>query len=116
MTSPLVICDLYSRTHADILSAAAQLADEELHRTFGQLAPSVAFHAWHVARWADRVYETPCLTFAQTPEEREAVVQTWDEYQLAEKWGLTGTDLGALRHRDGNEQRGRREAEATQEG
>jgi uncharacterized damage-inducible protein DinB len=92
VSSTLVICDLYSRTHADILGAAAQITDEELHRTFGPRAPSTGFHAWHVARWADRAYESLSLTLE--PGKAAEVVQVWDEYNLAEKWGLVGFNLG----------------------
>jgi uncharacterized damage-inducible protein DinB len=97
VTPLTAISNLYARTHADILNTAAQLTDEELHRTFGLHAPSVAFHAWHVARWADYVYET--IGRALAPG--SAMTQVWDEHGLAEKWGLAGTELG--RHDTGME-------------
>ena len=94
-TLPLNYVTSYAtrRTHEAVLRMVEDLSDEQL--TAGsQMSPSIAFHVWHVARWADLLQSrmsdmTPGLQ-ARLGEAQ----QVWDSERLADKWGLGGIDLG----------------------
>lgn len=91
-----LIRDAYLHTHRLILKFLHGLADEQL---YWQLTPAhhpIAFHAWHVARWADYFQAsvpgmTPSLTARMS-----AGVQYWDAAGLAANWGFAGLDLGFM--------------------
>src|SRR6266581_6095383 len=44
---------VFRRSHDWILQFLEGLSEEELRWVGGPGAPSIAFHAWHSARWAD---------------------------------------------------------------
>ena len=72
-----------AKGHEWILEALDPLDDAALHQQLGPRAPSIAFHAWHVARWADRV---------QARLDRSE--ELWDRDSVASRWGLTDAALG----------------------
>jgi uncharacterized damage-inducible protein DinB len=81
------------RTHEWALTAVADLSPEQVRRGSAG-APSIGFHLWHMARWAD-------LLQAKLPEMTEelatrlsARLQIWESEALAARWGLTIEQLG----------------------
>jgi uncharacterized damage-inducible protein DinB len=72
-----------ARSHAWIMEALEPLDDASLREQLGPRAPSIAFHAWHVARWADRVH----ARLAGTDE-------VWQRDAVARRWGLDDDALG----------------------
>lgn len=77
------IAELYTTTHERILQATEPLSQAELDWSPGVTAPSIAFHLWHTARYADYVAEIIWGPGSQI----------WEQERLAELWGL-GTNLG----------------------
>ena len=71
------------RSHTWTLEALDAVDDAALHEQLGPRAPSIAFHAWHVARWADRVQAR--LSGAQ---------EIWERDGVAGRWGLDDAALG----------------------
>ena len=67
------------------------LTDEQLRWQPGSHAPSIGFHVWHLARWAD--YDV---------HQVEGTPQIWHAQGLATAWGFpaglgqadTGTEMG----------------------
>jgi hypothetical protein len=53
-------------------------------------APSIAFQAWHIARWAD--IHTPAVALWLDPDASDQ--EAWSARGLVERWGLAGVDLG----------------------
>ncbi len=81
------------QAHMFTLKLAEDLTDEQFRWSPGALAPPVAFHVWHAARWAD-------LLQAKLREMTEALGERlgpggeiWEAERLAEQWGF---DAGAL--------------------
>lgn len=81
------------RTHEWVLAAVAGLSPEQLRRGSAG-APSIGFHLWHMARWAD-------LLQAKLPEMTEALAtrlsarpQIWESESLAARWELAVEQLG----------------------
>lgn len=70
-------------THRQLLDAAEACTDDDLSWHPGPTSPSIAFHLWHTARWADRWAETV-----------GGAPQRWVREGLTAKWGFQGA-LGA---------------------
>jgi hypothetical protein len=78
------IVGYYHRTHALILKVVGRLDDQQMIWQPSLTAPCIAFHLWHVARWADYLQEM--IT--------DGGVQIWEREGLAAKWDLSEIDLG----------------------
>jgi hypothetical protein len=64
----------------------------QLVRTENSLSPSVAWHLWHCARWADRLQSAlQCLPDEPGPDKAREI---WYRDSLAKKWGLPAENLG----------------------
>ncbi|MFN8469838.1 MAG: DinB family protein [Caldilineaceae bacterium] len=84
----------YQVGHRHILQFAEKLTDEQLHWRPTPEALPIAFHLWHVARWADY---TNAVIPGMTPELSRILPpagQIWEAERLAERWGFAD-DLGA---------------------
>lgn len=84
----------YLHTHKQILSYLQKLSDQQIHWRPSAQTHAIAWHAWHIARWAD--YFQACVP-GMTPELRKrlsAGVQIWDSEQIANRWGFDNTQLG----------------------
>jgi DinB superfamily len=64
-----------------LIEAVAGLSDEQVNLRPGGTLPSIAFHVWHSARWAD--YD--CEAYGD-------VNQVWLSEGFAERWKLHGID------------------------
>lgn len=69
--------------HDRVLRLAESLAEEELRARPGAHAPSIAFHVWHLARWAEHDAEL----FA-------GIAQRWRTQAMADTWGFAPATLG----------------------
>ena len=74
----------YQRTHELAIGVVSELSDDQLKWRPNLTAPSIGFHIWHMARWADDLVET-----IKGPGS-----EIWQREGLAESWGLTPGDLG----------------------
>jgi hypothetical protein len=95
IASPVaLVIDAYTGIHARILGYLRKLSAEQLT---WQLTPdtlSIAWHAWHVARWADHIQA--CVP-GMTPElgrRLGAGVQVWHAEDFAARWGFDPAQLG----------------------
>jgi hypothetical protein len=93
--SPAVlVIESYCAEHQLILNFTQKLSDEQL---YWQLTPdthSIAFHLWHVARWADHIQ---AAFPGMTPELGRRLgpgAQIWHEDRTAERWGFRSAELG----------------------
>jgi len=82
------------QAHQLTLRLAEDLSGEQLQRSPGPFAPSIAFHVWHTARWAD-------LLQAKLREMTDALRERlgpggeiWEAERLADQWGLDAGSLG----------------------
>lgn len=53
--SAALITTSYCHTHRLIFSFLQKLSDDQLHWRSAPVTHSIAFHAWHVTRWADHL-------------------------------------------------------------
>jgi DinB superfamily len=83
--------------HRSFATALHDVTDDALRRRPGALAPSIGFHLWHIARWAD-LFQARFPGFAAGLARLGPNEQIWERDELAGAWGLTAA-LG--RHETG---------------
>ncbi len=85
--------DLIERING-IHKAVERIANEqnaaELCQSFGPTAPPIAWHIWHLIRWADRVQAT-LPNGTDHPDPNNGI---WQQQGLVVQWGLDPTKLG----------------------
>jgi hypothetical protein len=95
MTGPIapMIHERIHKTHQRLLESAAELPEEQLAWRPGDHAPSIAFHLWHMARWADRLQAT-LPPAAASPMQHDPAREIWAAAALARAWGWRDDALG----------------------
>jgi uncharacterized damage-inducible protein DinB len=89
-----MVTDELNRIHSLILRFLKKLSDEELHRNLSSGGHTIAWQAWHVARWADHLQASiPGMT-PELGRRLEAGVQFWHRDRLLDRWGFNVADLG----------------------
>jgi hypothetical protein len=78
--------------HEAFLDAVGDLDEGSFRARPGAKAPSIAFHLWHTARWAD-AFQARFGTFAPDLARFAGREQLWDVQDLANAWHL-GATLG----------------------
>ena len=79
------LANRFAATHELLLQAAGSCTDEDLAWRGGPTSPPIAFHAWHVGRWADRWAEA-----LGAPD------QVWIRDALAREWGFPDSVDGGV--------------------
>jgi uncharacterized damage-inducible protein DinB len=84
----------YQTVHTRILTLAESLSDEALRWRPSPRSHSVAFHLWHVARWADHLQAAiPGMT-TELGQRLGPGVEVWEAERLAARWSLGTGSLG----------------------
>ena len=80
------------QVHELIVKVASDLSDEQLTRRPADVAPSVApciaWHLWHIARWADFLQASLPGMASQLERRLGPGRQIWDVEKLAALWGI----------------------------
>ena len=88
------IIGAYRKTHERIMTLVERLADEQLHWRPTPDSLSIAFHVWHIARWADHIQASfPGMT-AELGRRLAPGAQIWEAEDLATQWGFQPDQLG----------------------
>jgi hypothetical protein len=88
-----LIVEAYCNIHRMMLAFLQKRSDEELRWNMASGNP-IAWHAWHVARWADN-FQAAVPGMTVTLGERVGTgAQIWYSEGIAEKWELADIDLG----------------------
>ena len=74
----------YCNTHQILLELVATLTDEQIRWTPNATTPSIGFHVWHVARWADYLQEII----------NGRGNQFWETEGMATQWDMETDSLG----------------------
>jgi DinB family protein len=96
MTLALNVVTSYAtrRSHEAVLRLVEDLSDEQLKEHSSPTSPSIAFHAWHLARWADVLQSRMPAMTAELGKRLGEGKQIWDAEGLAKQWGFSDFDLG----------------------
>jgi len=82
------------RSHEAMLRIVADLSEEQL-KSSAPNSPSIAFHLWHAARWADLLQaKVPGMT-EELGKRLGPATQIWQADSLAQRWGLAPASLGS---------------------
>jgi hypothetical protein len=73
--------------HGSFLSSVDDLHEGSFHASPGAKAPSIGFHLWHTARWAD-AFQARFGGFAPQLTRFAGREQIWEARGLADAWGL----------------------------
>ncbi len=84
----------YRTTHQRILQLVAALSDEQVTQQAAPTAPSIGFHLWHLARWADHLQAAIPGMAAVLGQRLGAREQIWASEQLATGWQLADASFG----------------------
>lgn len=74
----------YRQTHEYLLGLVEDLTEEQIGWTPNATTPSIGFHVWHLARWADYLQEMI----------NGRGSQVWEKEELGAKWALATNSLG----------------------
>lgn len=77
----------------NLLAAVRATSEKNLHARPGRHAPSIAFHAWHMARWADR-YQSAMPRWVEGGSEPDAADEIWIRDDIVGQWGLRDIETG----------------------
>jgi hypothetical protein len=94
-TSPAVsVIQTYCQSQQRVLDLAERMTDAHLSWRPVPTAHTIAFHLWHIARWADHLQAAiPGMT-AELGRRLGAGAQIWEADGLADQWGFTTQALG----------------------
>jgi hypothetical protein len=80
-------------SHGNLLAAVRATDATVLHSRPGPRAPSIAFHGWHMARWADLNQAAMPAWLAGRPGV-EFAPEIWIADDVVGRWGLTTIETG----------------------
>ena|SRR5258707_2843091 len=89
-----IVINRYCQTNLFILNFVQKLSDEQLHWQPATGNQSIAFHAWHIGRWADRSQATIAGMTPELGRRLPPGVDIWETEQLANRWGFNNVQLG----------------------
>lgn len=78
------ISEQYRNTHEILLDLIVNLTDDQISWTPNETTPSIGFHVWHLARWADYLQEII----------NGRGSQLWEKENLATHWNIETKSLG----------------------
>jgi hypothetical protein len=78
------IAEYYRSRHELVLKVIDNLNEQQMMWRPNRTTPSIGFHVWHLARWADYLQEVITGTG----------VQIWEQEKLAAQWGFADSNLG----------------------
>jgi hypothetical protein len=80
--------------HEQLLGAASEADEDQFRRWLGPNVPSIGWHVWHMARWADRVQALLPIMIAEDGRSAAPQAEIWEADSLASKWQFDRTNLG----------------------
>ncbi len=83
----------YLKTHSLVLELVEDLSEDQLEYRPNTTTPPIAFHLWHMARYADSLPDQIGLEGGML----------WQAEALADAWGLSPDDLGIYQSGTGME-------------
>lgn len=83
-----------TRTHQQFLDIIVEVSDEMASAWDPPTAPSIKWHMWHMARWADYVQSLFAPVTAGEADHSNHGNQLWDALGIADDWGFDERSLG----------------------
>jgi hypothetical protein len=80
-------------SHQNLVAAVQATDPRSVHQRLGPHAPSIGFHAWHMARWADK-NQAALPVWLQGRSDVEPSAEIWLRDDVVGRWGLRGVETG----------------------
>ena len=80
-------------SHRNLLAAVRATDHANVHQRLGPHAPSIGFHAWHMARWADR-YQSAVPVWLDGRSDVDPAAEIWLRDDVVGRWGMRGIATG----------------------
>jgi DinB superfamily len=94
-TSPAMsLIGAYNQAHRRVLKLAEQMTDAQLSWRPAPLSHTIAFHLWHIARWADHLQAAISGMTAELRRRLGAGAEIWELDAVAAQWGFDAELLG----------------------
>ena len=94
LSPAMLVINTYCDGHQRILTYLQKLSNEQLQWHLNPSTHSIAWHAWHLGRWADHIQACiPGMT-EELGRRLPPGVQLWEAENLADRWGFSGLPLG----------------------
>jgi hypothetical protein len=90
----LMILERMQKTHRRLLEIVEDLSESQLDWRLSLHTPSIGFHLWHMARWADRLQATLPTMLLAPAQSIEPAREIWEIDGLARRWEWQTTMLG----------------------
>jgi hypothetical protein len=84
----------YNQIHQRTLKLADQMTDTQLAWQASPTSHTIAFHLWHIARWADHFQAAVPGMTPELGRRLAAGAQIWDQQGVAGRWGWSAAALG----------------------
>jgi DinB family protein len=84
----------YHRTHDRVLTLAEKMSDAQLAWQPTPTTLPIAFHLWHLARWADHLQAAMPGMTAELGRRLGSGAEKWEAHGLAGRWGFDSDTLG----------------------
>lgn len=85
------LSDRMSQINEQLLTVLRDASDEQLRWSDRPTAPSIGFHIWHIARYADRNQAMLAAVAGAS-----GGIELWQSEQIATRWGLDASKLGGI--------------------
>ena len=93
--SPAAVASyLVKTTHKRLLAVVNDVDPERFLTSSGATAPSMAFHIWHLSRWADMLQARLAAMTHEMTRRLGPAEETWKAEDLTTAWGLPLAKLG----------------------
>lgn len=83
-----------ARCHQQFLNCITEVSDAMASAWNPPTAPSIKWHLWHMARWADLVQSLLAPVTAGEADHSDVGDQLWDALGIADDWGFDERSLG----------------------
>jgi uncharacterized damage-inducible protein DinB len=89
-----IIFERQQKTHRRLVEIVHDLSEAQFSWRQGPHAPSIAFHLWHMARWADRLQATLPAMLVAPVRRPDTAYEIWEIDRMAQRWEWQSTALG----------------------
>lgn len=89
-----MVVNAYDAVHQRVLAFVTKLTDEQLYWQLTPQTHSIAWHTWHVARWADHLQAAFSGMTLELGHRLGPGVQIWYDELIAARWGFRSGELG----------------------
>ena len=94
LTPPQIALSRLARVDEQLFEAVSDLGEERSSRWVADTAPSIKWHLWHMARWADYVQSLIDPLIEKKRGRSELGPQLWAALGIDDDWGFSGRNLG----------------------